>query len=312
MVMKGREQVFHVVSRIVDRRMVMGEAEKEYFYRVMRQQEAFSGCEVLTYAIMGNHFHILVSVPVFPGELSDEEVMKRMRYLYGREKMEAVEEEIERWRRLGQKEREREYFARMRGRMYDLTAFIKDVKQRFTRWYNDEKGRKGNLWEERFKSLLVEGSEGAMSRCAVYIDLNAVRAGIVSVADEYRWCGYGESVAGGKRARQMMGRLFDIGVKKRSWREIEAIYRGLLWGKAVSGAGELKMDLVRKRFRHWTDGFVIGSQEFLERFFSDRKGEDGMRWQFRGAVPLPWEIGEAGLMGATRLRRTPVVGAGDK
>jgi hypothetical protein len=146
----------------------------------------------------------------------------------------------------------------------------------------------------------------------VYIDLNAVRAGIVSVADEYRWCGYGESVAGGKRARQMMGRLFDIGVKKRSWREIEAIYRGLVLGKAVSGAGELKMDLVRKGLRHWTDGFVIGSQEFLERFFSDRKGEDGMRWQFRGAVPLPWEIGEAGLMGATRLRRTPAVGAVDK
>lgn len=303
--MKGREQVFHVVSRIVDRRMVMGETEKEYFYRVMRQQEAFSGCEVLTYAIMGNHFHILVSVPVSPGGMSHDEVLKRMRYIYGREKMEAVEAEIERWRRMSQKEREEKYFAGMRARMYDLTAFIKDVKQRFTRWYNDEKGRKGNLWEERFKSLLVEGSEGAMSRCSVYIDLNAVRAGIVSKADDYRWCGYGESVAGGKRARQMMGRMFDAGGKKRSWREIEAIYRVLIFGKAHCGGGSIGKDVIGHRLRHWTDGFVIGSQEFLDRFFSERGGETGLRWHYRGAVPLPWEVEDAGLMGAARMRRTP-------
>lgn len=37
---------------------------------------------------------------------------------------------------------------------------------------------------------------------ASYIDLNAVRAGLVSDSKEYRYCGYGEAVGGDKEARE--------------------------------------------------------------------------------------------------------------
>jgi len=36
--------------------MLLGDAEKERFRRVMRSVEAFSGVEVMTYAILDNHF----------------------------------------------------------------------------------------------------------------------------------------------------------------------------------------------------------------------------------------------------------------
>ena len=65
----GVEQVFHLMSRVVDKRMVFEEEEKAQFRRLIRQVEGFSGCEVLTYCIMGNHFHILLRVPARPDEI---------------------------------------------------------------------------------------------------------------------------------------------------------------------------------------------------------------------------------------------------
>lgn len=43
-----------------------------------------------------------------------------------------------------------------------MASFVKDQKQRFTRWFNRENGRKGTLWEDRYESVLVEGSEQAL------------------------------------------------------------------------------------------------------------------------------------------------------
>jgi len=50
---------YHVMSRIVDRRMVIDDGEKGTSRRVMRGMEGFSGVEIVPYAILDNHFHIL-------------------------------------------------------------------------------------------------------------------------------------------------------------------------------------------------------------------------------------------------------------
>jgi len=53
---------------------------------------------------------------------------------------------------------------------------MKDLKQRFTQWYNKRNGLKGTLWEDTYQSVLVEDSERALMTMAAYIDLNPVRA----------------------------------------------------------------------------------------------------------------------------------------
>ena len=63
--------------------------------------------------------------------------------------------------------------------MWDVSAFMKLLKQRFTQWFNRRHRRKGTLWEERFKSVLVEGSHQVLATMAAYIDLNPVRARLV-------------------------------------------------------------------------------------------------------------------------------------
>jgi hypothetical protein len=86
--------------------------------------------------------------------------------------------------------------------MGDVSHYMKSLKQRFTQWFNRtrQSRRKGTLWEERFKSVLVEGTVEALSTVAAYIDLNPVRAAIVSDPKDYRWSGYGAAVGGSQRA----------------------------------------------------------------------------------------------------------------
>ena len=93
--------------------------------------------------------------------------------------------------------------------MLDLSAFVRDLKYRFSRWFNRREGRRGTLWEDRFKSVLVEGGEEALLAMAAYIDLNPVRAGMVEDPAEYRWSGYGEACAGRREARRGLGVILE-------------------------------------------------------------------------------------------------------
>ncbi|MBU6172013.1 MAG: hypothetical protein KGQ87_11065, partial [Verrucomicrobia bacterium] len=118
-------------------------------------------------------------------------------------------------------------------RMHDLSEFMKTVLQRFTRWFNRTHNRTGTLWEERYKSVIVESGIAARTMAA-YIDLNPVRAGMVSDPAEYRWSSYGEAVGGGpkgngKKAREGLVRACmshqGAGFEAEKWKEISRIYR---------------------------------------------------------------------------------------
>lgn len=67
-----------------------------------------------------------------------------------------------------------------------VSRMMQAVGRRYVRYVNDALGRTGTLWEGRYKSCLV-GSEGYLLACYRYIELNPVRAGMVSDPGEYRW-----------------------------------------------------------------------------------------------------------------------------
>ncbi len=109
-------------------------------------------------------------------------------------------------------------------RMWDLSEFMKTLKQKFTGWFNRLHERVGTLWESRFKSVIVDGSWNSLVRVAAYIDLNAVRAGLVEDPKDYRWCGYGEAVAGVecRHARGYPWRFLDGGAVS-NWRGVGCV-----------------------------------------------------------------------------------------
>jgi hypothetical protein len=120
--------------------------------------------------------------------------------------------------------------------MHDLSDFMKTLLQRFTRWFNRTHQRTGTLWEERFKSVLVESGTAARTMAA-YIDLNPVRAGMVEDPADYRWSSYGEAVGGGprgngKKAREGLVRAItsdtDTGFDAGEWKVASRRYRRLM------------------------------------------------------------------------------------
>jgi len=88
-------------------------------------------------------------------------------------------------------------------RLCSLTHFMKELKERFSRWLNKRHARRGTLWQDRYKSVLVDDGE-ALQTMAAYIDLNPVRVGLVDDPKDYRWCGYAEALGGSTRARRVL------------------------------------------------------------------------------------------------------------
>lgn len=71
-----------------------------------------------------------------------------------------------------------------------LPRMMQAVGRRYVRYFNDTHGRSGTLWEGRYKSTLIE-TERYLLACMAYIDLNPVRAGLVSQAKDYPWSSHG-------------------------------------------------------------------------------------------------------------------------
>ncbi len=59
----------------------------------------------------------------------------------------------------------------------------------YVRYFNNTYRRTGTLWEGRFKSCVID-EENYLLVCQRYIELNPVRAGMVSAPEDYRWSSY--------------------------------------------------------------------------------------------------------------------------
>src|ERR1035437_4954391 len=198
-------EYFHCVSRVGDRRMVLKQREKEEFIRIMRLYEGVYALRILSYCLMTNHFHILLEVPKRPPQLElpdDGALVTRVSAALGDMAGRGLREELLRLRKAGMDSAREALRERYFSLMWDVSSFMQVVKQRFTQWYNRSrsKRRRGTLWEDRFRSVLVAGEADALKAMAVYIDLNPVRAGIVKDPADYRWSSYGEAMGGGEKA----------------------------------------------------------------------------------------------------------------
>lgn len=284
---KSVGQHFHIVSRVVDRRFIFSDREKRKLLEIIRQFEIFSGVKVLSYCFMSNHFHLLVSVQSKPAHIESGEIWTRMKSIYTNEKMDEFSVNIRGWEDQDQSQRIIDFYDRMRERMYDLSAFVKDFKLKFSKWYNKEKDRKGTLWEERFRSTLVEGEQNALMNTAAYIELNPVRAGIVSDPKDYNGCSYSEAMAGGMRAREGIIRLSSLQGPDLAWKYAMAQYRAFFIDRLAARSGGALgrrplrgrnmendltlLDRVNVRIRHFSAGLVLGSREFIKEFYEKNR-----------------------------------------
>ena len=66
-----------------------------------------------------------------------------------------------------------------------LAACIGEIHKEYTKVINFREGWCGYLWQGRFRSFILD--EAHVYAAVRYVERNAVRAGLVSKAEEYRW-----------------------------------------------------------------------------------------------------------------------------
>ena len=276
---------YHAMSQTVGGLKLFGDVEKEALRKIFRLMSRFTGVQILTWAAMDNHFHLLLRVPDKmtylkrfedkmneAGELvvsGEEKLLEKLSILYSKAYVAQVRREIDHMRKMGMEEDVQKFLEKYKARFCNISSFMKEVKERFSRWFNKRSDRKGALWMDRFKSVLVEDGN-ALRTMAAYIDLNAVKAGIVEDPKDYRWCGYAEAVAGSKVARRGLCQVMQM--PQDSWgdKEVEKVNPETGNKETVvnrgSGGG----------YRCWLmhDGKEVKVDEVLERCVV---GEVGMR-----------------------------------
>lgn len=320
---------YHVMSRAIEGRMIFDGVAKEKFRKLLDAYLRFSGIECVTFCIMGNHFHLLLVVPSGCESLramDDAAFVKRLRLVYPARSVDEVAQTLARLREQGATEAAEKLREQFFARMHDLSAFMRELKQRFTQWHNRRVKRRGPLWQDRFKSVLVEGSEEALRTMAAYIDLNPVRAKLVTDPKDYRWCGYAEAVAGKGAARRGLMHLMEGSASR--WSKVLAVYRCWLYADGVerrNEAGEVikagfsrvqsaevwreqgrlgHAVLVKMRIRHFTEGAAFGSRAFLEEVFEKRREKFGPTRK-DGARPIH-DVRWGELMSLRTLRKVEV------
>jgi REP element-mobilizing transposase RayT len=260
---KGEAAVYHVISRTALDGFVLGDVEKDYLVKIIRHLCSIYFAEVLGFCAMGNHLHLLLKM--HPGtEYSDDEIRKRFKRYYGDDQTRKLLK--------GQIPHFREKWA-------DLSEYVKEIKQRFSRYYNRLHNRRGYFWSDRFKSVLVDNGE-TLINCLAYIDLNPVRAGIVKKPENYRWCSLGYHVQR-KNEDDFLSLDFGLavfGVKDN--RERLKYYRRFVYEKG-SLRGQKReeqkdfeigaVDRFKYRTRYFTDSGVIGTKAFVERIYQQFK-----------------------------------------
>lgn len=179
---------YHCISRCVRRAYLCGDDKytgnsydhrREWVVeRLATLSEVFS-IDVAAYAVMTNHCHLVVHIDeVSPKTFTDDEVIDRWRRLYrgplvvqrylaggslsaaDKAAMAAV---VDTWR----------------GRLSNLSWFMRCLNEHIARRANAEDGCTGRFWEGRFKSQALL-DEPALITAMTYVDLNPVRAGMAT------------------------------------------------------------------------------------------------------------------------------------
>lgn len=200
-----REVCVHVMSRVVQKRFLIDEKGMEEMRRILRTQAAFAGFDVVTFCFLKNHFHVLLHLDPSTAceRVDDAELIRRFHQMYGSKRSASLGVDVQTLEALlkSNDDRAENVRKKLKARMGDLSVFMRELKTRFTFWYNKNYQTVGTFWAERFRSVLFEPGSADLRVVAAYIDLNGVRAGLTENPRAYRFCGLGEAAREGGGAK---------------------------------------------------------------------------------------------------------------
>ena len=213
---------YHLVSRIAHRAFFLTEDERTRFVDRLWRVARFSGIDVLSYCFMSNHFHILIYVPE-PFEHSDSDLLNRIKALYTGIRIEAIQKEWTELAAANDSMRRQAFRQKFLKRMWNVSEFMKTLKQNATMSYNSRLVHSGTMWEARFRAKAYGPDEKvALMNVAGYIDRNPVKAKVASWPDLYAWCGFAAACKGDTRC--IDGYRFIYSFAPLSWEHIREMH----------------------------------------------------------------------------------------
>ena len=291
----GGDSYYHVMNRYggkINEHPFTDEV-KEYGMHLVMKYSYYYLVEPISMCWMGNHYHIALYVPGDDELPSLKEIVQRHNEFYKDNpgKQLRLEDKVA--------------CEKVRKNMADISQFMKAFQQKFTFYINRLQKRRGKFWADRFKSTIIEGSE-ALWNVVEYIELNPVRAGIVKNPDDYRFCSWGKYKGSGKHIfyynfiKHMKKALGDFATDWSNEQllsefageltrvmESERGLRGEKLDESVKLAkkGESMPIQFLNITRHWTDGGIIGSEEFVqETAFNFKDKEKVLKKQFSHGI----------------------------
>lgn len=179
---------YHVVNRCVRRAFLCGQDSttgQNFDHRWgwietrIRELASVFTIDVAAYAVMSNHYHVVLRVDSSRASaLDDEAVLRRWTQLFAGPLL--VQRYLSEARcKMGQAECDKvaEFAAIYRGRLHDLSWFMRVLNESIARQANAEDGCTGRFWEGRFKSQALLDEQALLAAMA-YVDINPIRAGM--------------------------------------------------------------------------------------------------------------------------------------
>lgn len=188
------QAIVHVMNRCVQQRFLLGyEKEtgnefghrRQLFENELRKAAAGFAIDLLSYAIMDNHFHLILrSRPEIVLEWSDAEVVLQWHKLcpiFRDKNRIPIENPTE--EQVAKKLKNAKQVAKWRSRLSDISWFMKLISQKMAKLYNAEDDKHGHFWEGRFKAVLLL-DERALLTCSMYVDLNRIEAALALALED--------------------------------------------------------------------------------------------------------------------------------
>ncbi len=204
---------YHCISRCVRRAFLCGrdrysgknfDHRKQWILDKIKQLSSIFAIDVCAYAVMSNHFHLVLHVDVEKAQAwSFDEVVERWLTLY-------KGPQIAHKYKSGETLMPYEHDALLslvevwRDRLSDLSWYMRCLNETVARMANEEDDCTGRFWEGRFRSQALL-DEAALISCMAYVDLNPIRAGMNNSLQESEFTSIQERLADYQKCRKGKG-----------------------------------------------------------------------------------------------------------
>ena len=213
----GEVCIVHALQRCIRKAFLAGRDDRtgiDYSFRrewIRRRMEALAsvfGIDVLTYAIMSNHMHVILrNRPDVVAAWPDEEVALRwLKVFPGRRLDEQLAEPTDSDVKMLVADGER--MAVVRRRLSDISWFMRALSEPIARLANKQDECTGRFWEGRFKAQRIVDEAGLLA-CAMYVDLNPVRAALADSPDGAVYTSAYDRIQA-ERGEQIPSAAFDL------------------------------------------------------------------------------------------------------